>query len=255
MPFELLLPHAPSLLALVVVAALPVAAAVLLAPPRRRTLPAVLAGIGLLLGSIALVGTPGVRGPIRDDPTVLSAQHLVAAVGGALLIAGTLCLLAAIVLTLLRPRSGRARVVLSAAAAVLIGVGSPSDLRISIGRQLWSMEFHGGVVVPVIAGLLLLAVLSALLVAAGSRAAAVAVGISAAAVPAAVLPATTHGMGLLSSLVGGQPFALPPVLVMGAAVCVGLLGAGVWTMAGDYWDGTERVNSAGDSPDSSSRSS
>src|SRR5699024_2017714 len=99
MPFELLLPHAPSLLALVVVAALPVAAAVLLAPPRHRTLPAVLAGIGLLLGSIALVGTPGVRGPIRDDPTVLSAQHLVAAVGGALLIAGTLCLLAAIVLT------------------------------------------------------------------------------------------------------------------------------------------------------------
>src|SRR5699024_3269814 len=61
-PLACLRPHTPALAAVLVIASLPLAAAVLLAPPRRRTVPAVQAGIGLLLGSIALVSAPGLQG-------------------------------------------------------------------------------------------------------------------------------------------------------------------------------------------------
>src|SRR5690625_835112 len=109
--------------------------------------------------------------------------------------------------------------------------------------------------VPVVVGLPLLAVLSGLLALAGSRAAAAAVGITAAAVPAAVLIATASGMRLLSLHTGAQLAPLPPGPILAASVCVGLLGVGVWKMAGNYWAGAERVNPAGDRPASSSRSS
>lgn len=254
-PLAYLLPHAPALAAVLVITALPLAAAVLLAPPRRRTVPAVQAGIGLLLGSIALVSAPGLQGPFPYDPAVLTADRIAHTAAGSLLIAGTLCLLAAVVLTLLRPRGGRGRMVLGSVAALLIGLGLPFAFRVSLGRQLGTMELHGGVLVPVVVGLPLLAVLSGLLALAGSRAAAAAVGITAAAVPAAVLIATASGMHLLSLHTGAQLAPLPPGPILAASVCVGLLGVGVWKMAGNYWAGPERVNPAGDRPASSSRSS
>ena len=250
-----LLPRTPSLAAVLVVTALPLAAAVLLAPPRRRTVPAALAGIGLLLGSIALVSTPGLHGPFRYAPALLGAHSIAHTAAGALLITGTLCLLVAVVLILLRPRGGRSRVALGSVGALLIGLGLPFAFRVSLGRQLGMMEFYGGVFVPVVVGLLLLAVLSGLLVLAGSRAAAAAVGIGAAAVPAAVLIATASGMHLLFLNTGAQLAPLPAGPILAASVCVGVLGVGVWMMAGNYWAGPERVNPAGDRSASSSRSS
>lgn len=119
-----LLPRAPSLVATLVVTALPMAAAALLAPPRRRTVPAVLAGTGLLLGSIALVSTPGLHGPFLYDPAVLTARRVAHTTAGSVLIAGTLCLLAVVVLILLRPGGGRPRIVLGAAAGVGIGAAA-----------------------------------------------------------------------------------------------------------------------------------
>jgi len=250
-----LLPRTPSLAAVLVVTALPLAAAVLLAPPRRRTVPAALAGTGLLLGSIALVSTPGLLGPFRYDPAVLGAHRIAHTAAVSLLIAGTLCLLAAVAAILLRPRGGRPRVVLGSAAALLIGLGLPFAFRVSLGRQLGMMELHGGVFIPVVIGLPLLAVLSGLLVLAGSRTAAAGVGIGAAAVPAAVLIATASGMHLLSLHTGAQLAALPAGPILAASGCVGVLGVGVWMMAGNYWAGPERANPAGDRSASSSRSS
>lgn len=250
-----LLPRAPSLVATLVVTALPMAAAALLAPPRRRTVPAVLAGTGLLLGSIALVSTPGLHGPFLYDPAVLTARRVAHTTAGSVLIAGTLCLLAVVVLILLRPGGGRPRIVLGAAAALLIGLGTPFAFRASFGRHLWSMEFHGGVFVPVVAGLPLLAVLSGLLVLLGARVAAAGVGIGAAAIPAAVLTATAGGMDLLSLHTDAQLASIPAGLILAASVCVGALGAGVWLMAGRYWADPARENPGGASRDSSSRSS
>lgn len=250
-----LLPHAPAMAVIAAVTALPLAATVLLAPPRRRTAPALLAGTGLLLGSIALVGTPGLRGPILHDPAVLAAQRLAHTAAGSAYIAGSLCLLAAVVLILLRPRSGRPRVVLGSASGLLIGLGAPFAVRISLGRPLVLQEFHGGVFVPVIIGLLVVAFLFALLVCAGSRAVAAAIGIGAGAVPAAALTATSSGMQLLAIHTGAQLFLIPAGLVLVASVCVGALGVVVWKAAGTYWPGPETVNPAGENRASPSRSS
>lgn len=254
-PLHYLLPRVPSLTAVLVVTALPLAAAVLLAPPRRRTGPAILAGIGLLLGSIALISTPGLHGPFGYETVALAAHRIAHTAAGSVLIAGTLFLLVSVVLILLRPRGGRPRVVVGSGAALLIGLGLPFAFRVSIGRQLGMMEFHGGVFVPVVIGLPLLTVLSGLLVLAGSRAAVAAVGIGAAAVPAAVLIATASGMHLLSLHTGAQLVPLPAGPILAASVCVGVLGVGVWMMAGNYWIEPERVKPAGDRPASSSRSS
>lgn len=250
-----LLPRVPSVIALLVVTALPVAAAVLLAPPRRRTVPAMLAGSGLLLGSLALVGTPGLRGPFLYGAAVPAAQRLAHTAAGSVLIIGTLSLLVAVVAILLRPRSARPRIVLGSTAALLIGLGAPFAVRISLGHQLWSMELQGELRAPVVGGLLVVAAMSALLVYAGSRGAAASIGIGAAAVPAAVLTATASGMHVLSLHTGAQLFPIPTGLVLAASACVGALGVAVWLMAGAYWAGPETSNPAGDSPASSSRSS
>src|SRR5699024_11560596 len=139
---------------------------------------------GPLLGSIALVSTPGLLGPFRVDPAVLGAHRIAHTAAVSLLIAGTLCLLAAVAAILLRPRGGRPRVVLGSAAALLIGLGLPLAFRASVGRRLGRRELPGGVFIPAGIGLPRLAGLSGLPVLAGSRAAAAGAGTAAAAAPA-----------------------------------------------------------------------
>lgn len=253
------LPRTPALAALVATTALLLSASVLLAPPRRRARPAALTTTGFLLGTIALVSTPGLRGPFLYDPTVLAIQRIAYTTTGSLFIAGVLCLLAAVILTLIRPQASRPRAVLSSAAGLLVGLGAPFTVRISLGRLLGTYEFHRPIVGPALIGLLVVAVLAATLVRVGARVVAVGVGIGAGAIPAGVLTAASSGLYLattqLTASPGGVGPLLPTTLVLAASVCVGALGAGVWMMAGPYWADPEMVNPGGERRDSSSPSS
>src|SRR5699024_8524779 len=111
-PLAYLLPHSPALAAVLVITALPLAAAVLLPPPRRRTVPAVEDGIGLLLATLAVARAPGLQVRCPNDPAALTVNTITNTAPASLLNAWTLCRLAAVALTMLRPRVVPGRMVL-----------------------------------------------------------------------------------------------------------------------------------------------
>lgn len=216
-----LLAAALSALLLAVPVAVAVAAGVLAAPRRMLSTPGLGLGIGLLVGVVLAVVTV-VAGPVGRIGTLTSVASVL----------GLLCVMAAGVLIVLRREPALVGAAVGTAGCALIGLGEP-------GRALPVVFGVSASVLVVVTALVVEAVvivaLAAALAVLGGRLVAVRFGVAVAGLVAGLLmlwAMIARGSGQL--LEAGLPAIpmLPMIIVVGAALVLGIIAGGMLELRG-----------------------
>lgn len=195
-----LLPRVGAPLAIaIILLALPPAAAILAEPARTRIWAAVLIGIGLFTGGLALAYIPGLQGPFLYDPQIIVVSQAARTVSGTVYVAGVLCLLASMFFRRALLRRGNSAAILVILAGLFLGLGMPITLRMLLGRELGILEPWGAVYPAAMAGIILLPLVIALVVVVGLRSWVIRSGVNAAALAVGALSGMAVAALLLQS--------------------------------------------------------